>query len=191
VESRENARIAVVIGSTRPTRICPGIAEWITDVAQEQSPLRYEMIDLLEVNLPFLDEPLKAALREYEHEHTRAWSRRIGDYSGFVFVFPQYNWGYPAPLKNALDFLYYEWRDKPATSVTYGTRGGNKGADQFRGVLEGVHMRPLKDRLEIVITDEDVDEDWQLRDLRATLRPYLQQVRQLDAQLVEALMDTQ
>ncbi len=52
-------------------------------------------------------------------------------------------------------------------------------------------MRPLEDRLEIVITDEDVDEDWQVRDLHATLRPYLQQVRQLDAQLVEALTDTQ
>jgi NAD(P)H-dependent FMN reductase len=184
-------RIAIVIGSTRPTRICPGIAEWIRDAAQEQSSLRYELIDLVEVNLPFLDEPLKAALREYEHEHTRAWSQLVGSYSGFVFVFPQYNWGYPAPLKNALDFLYYEWHDRPATSVTYGTRGGNRAADQFHGVLEGVHMRPLEDRLEIVITDKDVDEDWQLRDLNATMRPYLQQVRQLDAQLVESLVDTQ
>jgi NAD(P)H-dependent FMN reductase len=190
-EARESDRVAVVIGSTRPTRICPGIAEWVREVAQEQSALRYELIDLAEVNLPFLDEPLKAALQEYEHEHTRTWSRLISSYSSFVFVFPQYNWGYPAPLKNALDFLYYEWHDKPAASVTYGTRGGNKGAAQFHGVLEGVHMRPLEDRIEIVITDEDVDEDWQVLDLHATLRPYLQQVRQIDAQLVEALTDTQ
>lgn len=186
-----HGRIGVVIGSTRPTRICPGIAGWVRDAAQQQSPLRYELIDLAEINLPFLDEPLKPALGKYEHEHTRAWSRLISSYSGFVFVFPQYNWGYPAPLKNALDFLYYEWHDKPAASVTYGTRGGSKGASQFHSVLEGVHMRPLEDRLEIVITDEDVDEDWQLRDPSTTLRPYLQQVRQLDAQLVEALTDTQ
>jgi hypothetical protein len=85
--------------------------------------VRYELIDLVEVDLPFQDEPLKAALQA--------------------------------------------------------------------GVLEGVHMRQLEDRIEIVITDEDVDEDWQLRDLHATLRPYLQQVRQLDAQLVEVLTDTQ
>jgi NAD(P)H-dependent FMN reductase len=188
---RADERIAVVIGSTRPTRICPGIAEWVKDAAQRQSPLRYELVDLIEIDLPFLDEPLKPAFQRYEHEHTRAWSRLISGYSGFVFVFPQYNWGYPAPLKNAIDFLYHEWHDKPAMSVTYGTRGGNKGAEQFRGVLEGVHMRPLKDRLEIVITDEDVDEDWQLRDLGVTLSPYLQQVRKLDAQLVQALIDTQ
>jgi NAD(P)H-dependent FMN reductase len=187
----EAPRVAVVIGSTRPRRICPGIAEWVKRAAEQGSPLRYELVDLARIDLPFLDEPLKAALREYEHEHTRAWSRIVSDFDGFVFVFPQYNWGYPAPLKNALDFLYFEWHDKPATSVTYGTRGGNKGAQQFLGVLEGVHMRPLQDRLEIVVTGEDVDEGWRLRDLDATLGPYREQARQLDAQLVEALTDTQ
>jgi NAD(P)H-dependent FMN reductase len=190
-EARRGERIAVVIGSTRPRRICRGIAEWVKDAAQTDSPLRYEIVDLAEIDLPLLDEPLKAALGEYEHEHTRAWSRMVSSYSGFVFVFPQYNWGYPAPLKNALDFLYYEWHDRPATSVTYGTRGGNKGAQQLHGVLEGLHMRPLEDRIEIVITDDDVDADWQLRDRAATLHPYLEQARRLDAQLVEALEDTQ
>jgi NAD(P)H-dependent FMN reductase len=190
-ETRAGERIAVVIGSTRPKRICRGIAEWVKDVAQADSPLSYELVDLAEIDLPFLDEPLKAALREYEHEHTRAWSRTVSAYSGFVFVFPQYNWGYPAPLKNALDFLYYEWHDKPATTITYGTRGGNKGAQQLHGVLEGLHMRSLEDRVEIVIADDDVDTDWQLRDRDATLHPYLEQVGRLDAQLVEALKDTQ
>jgi NAD(P)H-dependent FMN reductase len=189
-EPQANERIAVVIGSTRPTRICPGIAKWIENAAQQESPLSYKLVDLAEIDLPFLDEPLKAALGGYEHEHTRAWSELVSSFDGFVFVFPQYNWGYPAPLKNALDFLYFEWRDKPATTVTYGTRGGNKGAEQLHGVLEGVHMRPLEDRLEIVITDDDVDEHWQLRDLDATLRPYLEQVRRLDAQLVAALRTT-
>jgi NAD(P)H-dependent FMN reductase len=184
-------RVAVVIGSTRPRRICPGIAEWVKRAAEQGSPLRYELVDLAQIDLPFLDEPLKAALREYEHEHTRAWSRIVSGFDGFVFVFPQYNWGYPAPLKNALDFLYFEWHDKPAASVTYGTRGGTKSAQQFLGVLEGVHMRPLKDRLEIVIAGEDVDEDWQLRDLDATLGPYREQIEQLDAELVEELMDSQ
>jgi NAD(P)H-dependent FMN reductase len=190
-ETQSDGRIAVVIGSTRPKRICPGIAEWFKNTVQQDSLLRYELIDLVDIDLPFLDEPLKAALREYEHEHTRSWSRLVTSYDGFVFVFPQYNWGYPAPLKNALDFLYYEWHDKPATSVTYGTRGGNKGAAQFAGVLEGLHMRSLRDRLEIVITDDKVDEDWQLRDLDATLDPYRERVRKLDVQLVEALVDTQ
>ena len=72
-----------------------------------------------------------AALGQYEHEHTRAWSRTVSSFDGFIFVFPQYNWGYPAALKNALDFLFLEWRDKPVSFLTYGTRGGNMAASQF------------------------------------------------------------
>ena len=108
-----------------------------------------------------------------------------------MFVFPQYNWGYPAPVKNALDFLYREWHGKPATSVTYGTRGGGKAADQLRQVLEGLHMRPLATRLEITITDRQVDEDWQLTDLAATMQPYAALTRRIDAEMIEVLEDSQ
>ena len=120
--SEDSPRVAVVVGSTGPTRICLGIARWVLQAAQAESPLRYELVDLAEVNLPFLDEPLKAALGQYQHEHTRDWSDLVSSYDGFLFVSPQYNWGYPAPLKNALDFLYSEWSGKAATCVTYGTR---------------------------------------------------------------------
>lgn len=184
-------RIAVVIGSTRPARICPGIAGWIRDVAQDGSPLRYELLDLADHPLPLLDEPLKAALQQYQHDHTKRWSRTVDSYSGFLFVFPQYNWGYPAALKNALDYLYHEWRDKPATVATYGTRGGGKGAAQLLQVLQGLHMRALENHLELTITDADVDENWQLIDLDATLRPYREQVRRIDEQLIEAIKDDQ
>jgi NAD(P)H-dependent FMN reductase len=189
--SEDVPRVAVVVGSTRPSRICPDIARWVLRAAQEESTLRYELIDLAEVDLPFLDEPLKAALGQYQHEHTRAWSRVVSSFDGFVFVFPQYNWGYPAPLKNALDFLYHEWSGKPASCVTYGTRGGAKGAVQLEGVLDGIHMRRLDERLEVVITDDAVDENWQLRDLEALMHPYRAQITTMDAQMVEALEDSQ
>ncbi|WP_153815643.1 NADPH-dependent FMN reductase [Streptomyces sp. SUK 48] len=180
-------RIAVVIGSTRPNRICPGIAEWIRTALQQDSPLTYELLDLADVNLPLLDEPLKAALQQYQHEHTRQWSRTVSSYGGFVFVFPQYNWGYPAVLKNALDFLYREWHEKPAAAAGYGTRGGNKGVAQLLSVLRGLHMRVLDDHLELVITDADVDENWQLKDIEATLHTYRDQIEAIDRQMVEAL----
>lgn len=188
---RQGERVAVIIGSTRPSRICPGIARWVIDAAQADSPLHYELVDLAEIDLPFLDEPLMAALGQYQHEHTRAWSRVVSSYDAFIFVLPQYNWGYPAPLKNALDFLYHEWGGKPASYVTYGTRGGSKGAEQIRGVLAGLKMRELDQHLEVVITDNDVDDNWQLRDLGAVMHPYHAQTKLIDAQLIEALQDTQ
>lgn len=183
--------VAVIIGSTRPTRICPGIAAWSQRTLNQQSSLCYRLIDLAEIDLPLLDEPLKAALGDYQHAHTRAWSELIGSFAGFVFVLPQYNWGYPGVLKNALDYLYYEWHDKPVTSVTYGTRGGGKAADQIRQVFDGLHMRTLEDRVEVIITDDQVDESWQLKDLEATMHPYRDQLRRIHGQMVEALEDSQ
>ncbi len=180
----------MIIGSTRPTRICAGIAAWTQRVLDEESSLDYRLIDLAEINLPLLDEPLKAADRDYKHAHTKSWSDLVSSFAGFVFVLPQYNWGYPAPLKNALDYLYYEWHDKPATTVTYGTRGGNKAADQMNQLFGGLHMHPLPDRVELKISDDQVDEQWQLKDLEATMSPYREQLRAIDAQMVEALKGT-
>jgi NAD(P)H-dependent FMN reductase len=184
---RAAARVAVVIGSTRPARISGDIAQWIARTAQEESSLHYEMVDLAEVNLPFLDEPIMAARGEYQHEHTRAWSRLVSSFDGFIFVFPQYNWGYPAVLKNALDFLYWEWRDKPVSFVTFGTRGGSRAALQIQGVFQGLHMRELTDHLEVRINEDDLDDKWQLKDLMAVLLPYQEQTRAIDREMVAAL----
>ena len=68
-------RIAVVVGSTRPTRICPVVASWAQAGLQAASPLQYELLDLADLDLPLLDEPLKAALQDYRHEHTRGGSK--------------------------------------------------------------------------------------------------------------------
>ena len=102
----------------------------------------FEIVDLKDWPLPMDDEPGIPAAGDYVFEHTRAWSRKISEGDGFVFVSPQYNWGYPAPLKNALDHLYREWSGKPAMIVTYGGHGGDKGAAQLRQVLEGLKMKP-------------------------------------------------
>ncbi|MFC9437587.1 NADPH-dependent FMN reductase [Nocardia sp. NPDC057030] len=183
----DKQRVAVVIGSTRPARICAGIATWARDALREKGDLDYDLLDLAEVGLPFLDEPRRAALQQYEHEHTRAWSRLVQSYHGFLFVFPQYNWGYPGVLKNALDYLYWEWRDRPAGVLTYGTHGGNRGAEQLIGVLRGLHMRPLDTRVGAVIAEQDVDENGQLRDLDATLDPNRALLRKLGAEMSRAL----
>jgi NAD(P)H-dependent FMN reductase len=185
------ARIAVIVSSTRPSRICPGIAEWTARVLAQGSPLRYELVDLAEIGLPQLDEPLMAALKRYAHPHTVAWSELVSGFAGFVFVVPQYNWGYPGVLKDALDFLYAEWHGKPVSTVTYGTRGGNRAANQLSEVFQGLHMRPLESRVELKITEQDVDDEWQLIDLEAVMAPSRDQLRAIDDAMAEALLDDQ
>ncbi len=74
---------------------------------------------------------------QYHQPHTQTWSQLISSHDAFIFITPQYNWGYPAALKNAIDYLFNEWKGKPALIVSYGGHGGGKAAAQLRVVLEG------------------------------------------------------
>jgi NAD(P)H-dependent FMN reductase len=123
--------ILVIMGSTRASRLCPAITAWVTGIARATTAQNYEIIDLSDWNLPMDDEPGIPARGSYTQKHTIAWAEKIAGGDGFVFVTPQYNWGYPAALKNAIDHLYAEWRGKPAVIVTYGGHGGGKCAAQL------------------------------------------------------------
>jgi NAD(P)H-dependent FMN reductase len=180
--------VAIVVGSTRPGRICRDVADWVLGTVRESvSPLRYELLDLAEIDLPFLDEPVVPAYGGYVHEHTLAWSRRVNGYDGFVFVFPQYNWGYPAVLKNALDFLYSEWHGKPAGIVTYGKHGGGKAAEQLRLVLAGLHMAPAGPPALLTVTAADTDSAGRLVDPERTFAVARPDLRALDRRLAGLL----
>jgi NAD(P)H-dependent FMN reductase len=144
--------VLVIIGSIRAVRRCPQIASWVVDIAEKSSSLNYELVDLADWPLPMTDEPGIPAQGSYTQPHTHAWSRKIAAANAFIFVTPQYNWGYPAPLKNAIDHLYKEWEGKPAVIVTYGGHGGTKCAAQLRQVAEAVEMRPTPTMPAITLT---------------------------------------
>ncbi|MGO3815073.1 MAG: NADPH-dependent FMN reductase, partial [Cellulosimicrobium funkei] len=61
-----------------------------------------------------------------------------------VLVMPEYNRGYTAPLKNALDYLADEWRDKPVGFVSYGmTSGGMRAVEAITPVVVALGMVPV------------------------------------------------
>ncbi|MGM0937989.1 MAG: NADPH-dependent FMN reductase [Pseudomonadota bacterium] len=144
-------KIQILIGSVRQTRIGPQIARWVKDITEKKFPT--EIVDLKDWHLPMDDEPYLPAEGIYTQEHTIAWSNKISEADAYIFVFPQYNWGYPAALKNAIDHLYKEWSNKPALMVSYANRGGGKAAEQLQQVLQGIHMRITETNLEIKLSD--------------------------------------
>ncbi|MEX9611830.1 NADPH-dependent FMN reductase [Providencia manganoxydans] len=144
-------KIQILIGSVRQTRIGPQIARWVKDITEKKFPT--EIVDLKDWHLPMDDEPYLPAEGIYTQEHTIAWSNKISEADAYIFVFPQYNWGYPAALKNAIDHLYKEWNNKPALMVSYANRGGEKAAEQLQQVLQGIHMRITETNLEIKLSD--------------------------------------
>jgi NAD(P)H-dependent FMN reductase len=173
----------VVIGSNRPGRICPEIAAWVQRALRATQLLEVELVDLKEIDLPFLDEPIMASRGRYEHEHTVRWSELVRSYHGFVFVFPQYNWGYPAVLKNALDFLYDEWADKPAGLVTYGSRGGGLAATQLKQVLQGLHMRSTETNIALKTNETMASDDGNFHGIDAAFVDYVPQATALSIEL--------
>ncbi|KAI8886892.1 flavoprotein [Backusella circina FSU 941] len=138
--------IGVIIASTRPNRVGGRITDWILSSITTEHALNFEVIDLAAWDLPLFNEPNIPAKGEqyYTNDKTKQWSKKIGSKDGFIFVTPQYNWGYPASLKNAVDYLFNEWTGKPAVIASYANRGGGKAAAQFRQVLEGFRMRPVE-----------------------------------------------
>lgn len=125
------SRLSVVIGSTRPGRVGLPIGQWFVERARLHGKFDVQLVDLKELNLPLLDEPKHPRLGEYEHEHTKAWSRLVAASAAFVFVTPEYNFSAPPALLNALDYLYHEWAYKPAAFVSYGGQSGGIRAVQM------------------------------------------------------------
>lgn len=181
-------RIQVIVGSTRARRICPQIAAWVTEVGSEAISGAFEVVDLKDWPLPADDETeIPAAGLGYASEHTRAWSRKVSEGDAFVFVTPQYNWGYPAPLKNALDHLYREWAGKPAMVVTYGGHGGGKCAAQLRQVLDGLKMKPVPTMPGFRLARERIEANTGVVEPASEFVEYLGVLRQAFAELSAAL----
>ena len=133
--------LVVIIASTRPGRAGLPIGRWFVEHATAHGGFDVEVADLVEVALPLLDEPEHPRLGMYRNDHTKAWSAVIGRCHAVVIVTPEYNHGYPASVKNALDYLHDEWRDKAIGFVSYGgVAGGSRAVEQLRQVVTTLRM---------------------------------------------------
>jgi len=180
-------RIGIIVGSTRPTRVCRTVAEWVMKSMQHDN-LELELIDLADIDLPFLDEPDIPAHGNYQHEHTKAWSKIINSYQGFVLVFPQYNWGYPAVLKNALDFLYKEWARKPVSIMCYGGHGGFQGTLAMKLVTQGLRMYNMSTNPPLDIEDDMFDGQGQFKDIDSAFARYKIPMQAVSAEFASLLV---
>lgn len=152
--------LQIVIASTRPGRVGLPVATWFAERARQHGAFEVEVVDLAEVNLPFFDEPHHPRLRRYVHQHTKDWSATIDRADAFVFVTPEYNYGFNAVLKNAIDFLHHEWRDKPVGFVSYGgVAAGTRAVQMLKQVLTTLKMLPVFESVNIPFVAQFVGDD--------------------------------
>ena len=171
--------LTIVIGSTRPGRVGPKFAAWFRSRAIDHGGFDIELVDLAQLNLPFFDEPSHPRLRQYVHQHTISWSRIVERSDAFVFVTPEYNFGYSAALKNAIDYLSQEWADKAVGFVSYGgVAGGTRAVQQLKQVVTALKMIPVAESVNLPFFGQFIDES-------GTVRPNDVMTRSADAMLDE------
>ncbi|MFW7378951.1 MAG: NADPH-dependent FMN reductase [Oligoflexus sp.] len=141
--------IAIVIGSTRPSRIGDQVGRWVHEIAQKRDDANYDLIDIRDFNLPLLDEENPPSTGKYSKPHTKAWAAKIDSFDAFVFVTPEYNHGTSAALKNAIDFLYREWNDKAAGFVGYGSAGGTRAVESLRMVMGEIQIASVRSQVQL------------------------------------------
>jgi NAD(P)H-dependent FMN reductase len=156
--------LRIIIGSTRPGRVGPAVADWIAERAREHGGFDVQVTDLAELNLPILDEPNHPRLRQYVHQHTKDWSELVEGSDAFIFVTPEYNYGFNAALKNAIDYVFNEWHGKAAGIVSYGgIAAGTRATQMLKQVLTALKIMPVPESVNIPFVRSHLDEDGRLK----------------------------
>jgi NAD(P)H-dependent FMN reductase len=147
-------KIGIILGSTRPGRNGEAVAKWVLDVASKRTDAEFELVDLLDYNLPHLDEAVPPSMGQYSKPHTQEWSQKIGSFDGFVIVTPEYNHSTSGALKNALDFLFAEWNNKAVGFVSYGANGGTRAVEHLRLVAGELMMADVRAQLALSLATD-------------------------------------
>jgi NAD(P)H-dependent FMN reductase len=152
--------LTIIVGSTRPGRAGLPISQWFTARAKDHGGFDVTVADLAELDLPMLDEPNHPRLAQYTKKHTKEWSAIIDAADAIVFVTPEYNYGYPASIKNAIDYLHKEWNYKPVGFVSYGgIAAGTRAVQQLKQVVTTLRMFPVFESVNIPFHTQFLDED--------------------------------
>jgi NAD(P)H-dependent FMN reductase len=146
--------ISVIVGSTRQGRFSEKPAQWILQRLKSRGDIETRLLDLREFPLPFFDQPVPPAMPgrpPYENEMVKKWTAEIARSDGFIFVTPEYNFGPPAVLKNALDWVYPEWNRKAVAFVSYGSALGARSVQQLRETAIELQLAPVRSSVHIPV----------------------------------------
>jgi len=140
---KDQIRVGVVYGSTRQGRFCDTVARWTAQHIAERAGFIVEVIDPAAIG---------------RDEDIGAMKARMEQCDAFVIVTPEYNHGYPAPLKSLIDSVGAEWYAKPVAFVSYGgISGGLRAVEQLRLVFAELHAVTIRDSVSFAGAWEQFD----------------------------------
>jgi NAD(P)H-dependent FMN reductase len=155
-------KIQVILGSTREGRFSEKPGAWIMGELKKLEGVEAELLDLRQYPMPFYEEAkMTSELKgHYKSEAATRWAKKIGEGDAFIIIAPEYNHGYPAVLKNAIDYGYSGgWAKKPAGFISYGGAGGVRSVEQLRQSLIILDMVPIQKAITIPAFWTALDEE--------------------------------
>jgi NAD(P)H-dependent FMN reductase len=159
-------KVAVILGSTRDIRRGGRVARWLMPQLSKFNDIEVELLDLKDYPLPFFDEANspEGLERNYTNDVAKKWSLKIDSADAFIIITPEYNHGTSGVLKNALDWLYYEWSRKPVAFISYSpnSAGGVRAVEQLRQNVIELQMAPLREAIHVTYVLDTIDEDGKL-----------------------------
>ncbi len=147
--------VKVIIGSTREGRFSDKAGAWIAEALKKQEGLTVEVLDLRDYAMPFFDSPVSPSYKQapYENEAVARFTKKIAEGDAYVIVSPEYNHSTTGVLKNALDWVYQEWNNKPVAFVSYGSAGGARAIEQLRLIAIELQMAPIRESVHFAGSD--------------------------------------
>ncbi len=142
-----NISVKVIVGSTRVGRFSDKPATWIAEELKQHEGLSVEILDLQDYEMPFFNEPVSPSYKTepYKHEVVVRFTAKIAEADAYVIVTPEYNHGTSGVLKNAMDWVYQEWNNKPVAFVSYGSVGGARAVEHLRLTAVELQMAPIRE----------------------------------------------
>jgi NAD(P)H-dependent FMN reductase len=133
-------KVQIIVGSTREGRVGLIAANWVKKEAEKLADTQVELVDLVDYPMPFFDEAISP---QYNPDRqpipaVKKWLDKVAEADAYVLVTPEYNRATSGVLKNALDFLDFQFAKKPTAIVAYGSSGGGQAAANLRDILAGV-----------------------------------------------------
>lgn len=146
-------KVKIILGSTRQSRFSEKPGAWLLSVAKARADIDAELLDLRDYQMPFFDEVMTPSSKTepYKNEAVMRWTAKIAESDAFIIIAPEYNHAPPAVLKNALDYVYQEWNNKPVGFVSYGSVLGARSVEQLRLIAVELQMTPIRNAIHIPI----------------------------------------
>ena len=153
-------KVLIVTDSVRKPNVNNKVVELVESRLALRDGVEAQVADLGEIGLPFYDAPTPPSVDDYviPHQSVQQWQDMVSQADKIIFTVPEYNHSLSAIQKNAIDWLYHEWKDKPVAFVAYGFYAGKHSLAQLEE-MGSVLKWQVSGRIVGLQFTEDIDLD--------------------------------